>query len=234
MLQGDLVPVKDCSRLRTCGFSPSSAMIVPMKNLLLAGLSVAVVAQLASFAQTRRAASPAGASSSQVGGAPFDARQGFVNGKWLEIRYGRPIKRGRDLFGLSDYADFLNDGAPVWRAGANQTTRLNTEAPLLIGNRTIPAGEYSIFIDLQPKAWLFVVSSWPAQTTYDEKNKAALWGAYDYTPDKDLIRVPMTRGKLPYSFDQFSWQFVDVTATGGKLAMLWDREIASVAFEIRP
>jgi hypothetical protein len=203
-------------------------------KLLITGLSVVVAAQLVAFGQSRRIASPAGSSASQVGGAPFDARQGFVNGKWVEIRYGRPIKRGRDLFGLPDYVDFLNDGGPVWRAGANQTTRLLTEAPLALGGRTIPAGEYSIFIDLQPKAWMFVVSSWPAQTTYDEKNKAALWGAYDYTPDRDLVRVPMVRGTLPFSFDQFSWQFVDVTQQGGKLAMIWDREIATVGFEIRP
>ena len=37
---------------------------------------------------------------------------GYVGGKWLEVRYGRPIKRGRDLFGPADYAELLNDGRP--------------------------------------------------------------------------------------------------------------------------
>jgi len=192
----------------------------------------ALLAAGALSAQTRRIASPPGASATEVGGR-YDEREGYVGGKWLEVRYGRPIKRGRDLFGPADYAEVLNDGAPVWRAGANVSTRLNIEVPIVLGGRTIPPGEYSLFIDLQPKAWILIVSSWPAQTTYDDKNKSALFGAYDYTPDRDLVRVPMTRGTLPYSFDQLSWQFLDVTDTGGQLALLWDRQIARVPFEIR-
>jgi len=191
----------------------------------------ALLAAGALSAQTRRIASPPGASATEVGGR-YDEREGYVGGKWLEVRYGRPIKRGRDLFGPADYAEVLNDGAPVWRAGANVSTRLNTEVPIVLGGRTIPPGEYSLFIDLQPKAWVLIVSSWAAQTTYDVQNKAALFGAYDYTPDKDLVRVPMTRETLPYSFDQLSWQFLDVTDKGGQLALLWDRQIARVPFEI--
>ena len=192
----------------------------------------ALVAAGALSAQTRRIASPAGASATEVGGR-YDEREGYVGGKWLEVRYGRPIKRGRDLFGPADHADVLNDGAPVWRAGANVSTRLNIDVPIILGGRTIPAGEYSLFIDLQPGAWILIVSTWAAQTTYDVQNKAALFGAYDYTPDKDLVRVPMTRETLPYSFDQLSWQFLDVTDKGGQLALLWDRQIARVSFEIR-
>ena len=46
-------------------------------------------------------------------------------GKWVEITYGRPIKRGRNVFGSgADYGKTLNAGAPVWRAGANQATRV--------------------------------------------------------------------------------------------------------------
>jgi hypothetical protein len=77
-------------------------------------LLVAATGTAAALAQTRRVASPPGESASEVLGR-HDERQGYVSGKWLEIRYGRPIKRGRNLFGASDYADALNDGAPVWR-----------------------------------------------------------------------------------------------------------------------
>ena len=37
---------------------------------------------------------------------------------------------------------------------------------------------------------------------------------------------------LPAAFDQLSWQFLDVTARGGRLALLWDTKMASVAFTI--
>jgi hypothetical protein len=139
-------------------------------------LIVLLAAGSASMAQDKRMASPAGASSTEVGGR-YDERIGYVGGKWIEVQYGRPIKRGRDLFGPSDYAEFLNDGAPIWRAGANVTTRLNTEVAIVIGGKTIVPGEYSLFIDLQRDGWILVVSAWPAQTTYDVNNKQALFGA---------------------------------------------------------
>jgi len=192
----------------------------------LAALGAGVFAQ-----NSRRIASPPGTSATQVGGR-HDEREGYVGGRWMEIRYGRPIKRGRDLFGPSDYPDFLNDGAPVWRAGANVTTRLLTEVPMVIGNKTIAPGEYSLFIDLTVKQWTLIVSNWPAQTRYDTNDKTALWGAYDYTADKDVIRVAMTREKLAHSFDQLSWEFLDVTDAGGKLALIWDNQLATVAFKV--
>jgi hypothetical protein len=118
-----------------------------------------------------RPASPAGSSATQVGGkyatpAGADEPQ-YQGGKWIEITYGRPIKRGRDLWGTgADYGKKLNAGAPVWRAGANVTTRLKTEVPLVINGKTVAPGEYSMFIDLKPNAWTLIVSYWAAQTRY--------------------------------------------------------------------
>jgi hypothetical protein len=194
-------------------------------------LGLVLAEATAAQAQGRRIASPAGASATEVGGR-HDEREGYVGGKWIEIRYGRPIKRGRDLFGPADFAEALNDGAPVWRAGANQSTRLVTEVPLVIAGRTIASGEYTIFIELSRRTWTLIVSTWPAQTTYDEKNKNALWGAYDYTPDRDVVRTAMRLETLPHSFDQLAWEFVDMTDRGGRLAIMWDRQMASVPFQI--
>ena len=87
-----------------------------------------------------------------------------------------------------DYREFLNDGAPLWRAGANQSTQLTTELPLTFGGQAIPAGEYTVFIDLATEPWTFVVSTWPAQQEYNYENKEALFGAYYYTPDKDVVQ----------------------------------------------
>ncbi len=181
--------------------------------------------------QERRFASPSGSSATEVGGV-YDARAGNVGGKRIEILYGRPMKRGRDLFGEDDFVEFLNDGAPLWRAGANLSTRLHTEAALEIGGTTVEPGEYTIFIELTREAWTLVVSTWPAQTRYDFENKDALFGAYDYTADRDVVRTPMVLEELPYSLDQLTWQFLDMTESGGTLALFWDRKMASVAFRI--
>lgn len=204
-----------------------------MKRALVgAMMALGAVGDLGLIAQTQRVASPAGSSATEVGGR-YDARSGYVGGKWIEIKYGRPIKRGRDLFGPPDFAEALADGAPIWRAGANVSTRLLTEVPLVIGGKAIAPGEYTVFVDLKRDDWTLIVSTWAAQLTgYDTTDKTALFGAYDYTPDKDVVRAPMTLEVLPHSFDQLAWEFLDVTDTGGRLALLWDKQLASVSFTI--
>jgi hypothetical protein len=48
-----------------------------------------------------------------------------------------------------------------------------------------------------------------------------------------VVRVPMKRETLPHSFDQLSWEFVDVNETGGSLALIWDTQMASAPFTIQ-
>ena len=181
-------------------------------------------------------ASPAGMAATQIGGTyvQVGTNQRYQDGKWIEITYGRPIMRQRKgIFGAgADYGKTVNAGAPVWRAGANQTTRLKTEVPLLFDGKTLPGGEYSVFVELKPSAWTLVFSNWPAQEKYDPSNKEALWGSFGYTPDKDVLRVPMKVTTLPFSMDQFTISFIDVTADGGKLAMMWGTTMAVAPFKV--
>lgn len=185
------------------------------------------------FAQGQgREASPAGVASTEIGGKySGGAEPVYAGGKWIEITSGRPIKRGRDLYGSgADYGKVLNSGAPVWRAGANVTTRLKTELPIVLSGKTIPAGEYSLFIDLKPNDWTLVVSSWGAQKTYNPAAKDALWGSFGYTPAKDVARAKMTLGALPFAVDQLTWSFVDMSDAGGKIAIMWDKVVATTPF----
>lgn len=195
---------------------------------------VVVIAGALALAQTQKLPSPPGTAATEVGGKYADTADGpvYKGGKWIEVSYGRPIKRGRQaLFGAgAEYGKAMSAGAPVWRAGANQTTRLKTEVPLVFGGKTLPPGEYSVFVDLKEKGWTLIVSNWAAQTTYDPNNKKALWGSYDYTPDKDVLRAPMTLGTLPFSMDQFTIAFIDMTETGGTIAMMWDTTVARAPF----
>ena len=143
------------------------------------------MAAVLTVAQENRPMSPTGTAATQVlgnwvkptgRGAPTLGGESYQGGKWIEITYGRPIKRGRDLWGSgANYGKAALAGAPIWRAGANVSTRLNTEVPLVINSKTVAPGEYSLFIDLKENNWTLVVSSWPAQAKYDPNNKEALW-----------------------------------------------------------
>jgi hypothetical protein len=184
--------------------------------------------------------SPNGDSSAQLEGRWVQgARQQYTlgrgsyqGGKWIDISYGRPLKRGRDPWGSgATYGQDLLVGAPIWRAGANVTTQLTSEVPLIVGGRTLTAGTtYTVFIDVKEHAWTLVLSTLHAQKAYDPNNKTDTFGAYNYQPSGDAVRVPMKLETLPHSFEQLSWQFVDVTPRGGSLALVWDRMMASVPF----
>jgi hypothetical protein len=189
------------------------------------------------FAQGRRPASPPGTAATEVGGKydPKAAEPTYIGGKWIEITYGRPIKRGRELFGAAgpNYGKVANPDQPVWRAGANNTTQLKTEVPLVINGKTVAPGTYTMFIDLKsPTGWTLIVSSWKAQTRYDPNNTTELWGAYNYMPDKDVVRATMTVGTMPFSVDQLTWSFTDMTDAGGKMTIMWDKMVASVPFKV--
>ena len=166
-------------------------------------------------------------------------RENYQGGKWIEITFGRPLQRGRDLFGSGEnYGKAALDvGAPgfpappVWRAGANVSTRLKSEVPLAFGDKTVPAGEYSLFIDLKPSRWTLIVSTWAAQAKFNPQDKTALWGAYGYTPDKDVARIPMKVETLPFGVEQLTWSFLDMTNDSGRLAIMWGKTMASAPFK---
>ena len=200
--------------------------------MLLLALVIGLLCAASAEPQSqRRPASPRGHSATEIGG-DYVAYRGYAGGRWIEIDYGRPIKRSRALFTPPDFVQNLNGGAPVWRAGANQSTVLTTELPLVFGETTVPPGEYTVFIQLSHEDWILILSRWPAQKKYDQNDRSALFGAYHYLPNKDVVRIPMDLEELPHSFDQLSWQFLDMSAAGGRLALLWDDRMASVPFRV--
>ena len=203
----------------------------------IALMLAAIAAATATFAQTPPPApaarpapdpSPLGHSAIEVGGhyvPPADPR--------YQPRY-EGGKRGRDdLFGSgADYGKKLLWRAPVWRAGANVSTRMKTETALEIGGKRVEPGEYTLFVDLKEGGWTLIVSRQPWQKSHEANEKIATWGAYNYDPKYDVVRAPMKVEKMSHSLEEFTINFVDVTSQGGKLTMWWDKEFAAADFKI--
>ncbi|MFY9550264.1 MAG: DUF2911 domain-containing protein [Thermoanaerobaculia bacterium] len=208
------------------------------RKVWILGVSLLFTVALAASAQDRKPLSPAGTASTMVGGtwsAPDkDGNRQYSGGKWIEVTYSRPMLRGRaDIFGKgADYGKAISDGSPVWRAGANATTKLKTEVPLMIGGKRIEPGTYDVFVDLKEPGWVLVLSTQPTQDKYDPNDKTKIWGAYGYDPKYDVVRVPMTMITPKASIDQFTIGFVDMTDEGGKLAMAWDKTAALAPFTV--
>ena len=192
-----------------------------MRSILRFAFAALLLAIVVHDVQAQRPASPRGEAATQVGDA------------WIVVDYGRPILRGRKaIFGSGEtYGNSVRASAPVWRAGANKSTRLMTDVPLTFGEAEIPAGEYSLFVDLKPDAWTLIISSHSAKESGRDEGDG-LWGAYNYTPDKDVARVPMNMSASILSTDQFSIGFYDVSESGGKLIMRWEHTVAMADFTV--
>jgi hypothetical protein len=180
-------------------------------------LSVAVIAQ-------ERPASPPGTASTQIGE------------KWIDVSYSRPLLRGRQgIFGSgAEYGKKLYANGPVWRAGANATTRIKTGLDLEIGGKKVPAGEYSFFIELKEGAWTGILSTQPFMEAFDRAKvgQGITWGAYGYKPDMDVVRAPMTVEKREMSIDQLTIGFRNVTADGGEMYLIWDNQVGVLPFKV--
>ena len=133
---------------------------------------------------------------------------------------------GLDKSKWEQYKIYLGD-----LAQGNMGRSLRTEEPVRsvlwepIKN-TVPMVALGTFFAIVFGVLTGVIAAWRRGTAAD---KTALWGAYGYTADKDVARVPMKLEKLPYAVDQLTWTFLDMTNTGGRLALMWGNTLASTA-----
>ena len=202
-------------------------------SVVMLTMSVTAATLAQAIPEVKLVPSPQGQASIQIGGKWDKTPEGgqtYRDGKWIVVDYGRPLLRGRkDIFGAgADYGKTVNAGAPVWRAGANNTTRLTTQVPLQIGGKTIQPGVYNVFVDLKPGNWTLVMSNQPVQETFDPNDKVRLSGATNYDPKFDLLRAPMTVRTGDASVEQFTIGFTNVTDAGATMTMAWDKTVATI------
>ena len=88
-------------------------------------------------------------------------------------------------------------------------------------------------MDLSQDRWTFILSTHEAKDSGGDPGEG-LWGAYGYTPDKDVLRTPMIVSEMAHRADQFTIGFFDITEEGGVLSMMWENTIASLPFSIAP
>jgi len=144
-----------------------------------------------------------------------------IGGKTISIKYAAPSVRGRKIFGDGGLVSH-DPHYPVWRAGANAATALHTDADLDIGSLHVPAGDYTLFVDVaNPDKWTLIVSK-----------KTGEWGlAYDSTADLGRVKMEMSKPAAPV--EKFEIVLSSAGADSGKLQMKWDTHIASVSFHAK-
>lgn len=148
--------------------------------------------------------------------SPRDSIKATVAGAEIKVDYGRPSKRGREVFGG------LQKWGTVWRTGANEATHFTTSKTLRFGAATVPAGTYTLYTLLdQGGKWQLIVNRQTGQ-----------WGT-EYDQKQDLVRIPLTVEQTPAVVEKMEIT-VKPTSSGGELAILWDRTKAKAAFTVVP
>ncbi len=138
-----------------------------------------------------------------------------AGGATLWVDYGRPGKRGREIFG-----DVVPFGA-VWRTGANAATQFKTDKALDFGGVVVPAGFYTLWTIPNRDGWKLVVNGETGQ-----------WGT-EHKADKDLYTIDMKVSSLAQPAERFTIS-VEPSATGGVLNLDWDTTRASTTFTVKP
>jgi hypothetical protein len=148
--------------------------------------------------------------------SPRDSIETSLQGKRIQVDYGRPSMRGRKIMGgLVPYNRW-------WRTGANEATSFRTEADLLLGDSLVPAGDYTLYTLPSEQRWMLIINRQTGQ-----------WGTV-YNPDLDLVRIPLQRGSLEQPEETFLIRIEPTDSVSGTLHLLWETTDLSVPFRAVP
>jgi hypothetical protein len=132
----------------------------------------------------------------------------------LTVTYCRPGVKSRVIWG-----DLVPYDKP-WRTGANEATNFTTTDPIQFGGQKLAAGSYALLTIPGKDEWTVVLNS--------EKD---LWGAFEYKPDKDVLRVKVK----PTAAEAQEWMefgFEDLTPNSANLVLRWEKLEVAVPISV--
>lgn len=129
--------------------------------------------------------------------------EGEVGGVGVTIEYGRPMVKGREIWGG------LVPFGKVWRTGADEATTITFDKDVTVQGEPLAAGTYSLFTIPADGDWTIIFN-----------NVAKQWGAFEYADGEDTLRVMATprmseqTEELTFSLDGdwvvLSWEKLEV------------------------
>ena len=134
----------------------------------------------------------------------------------ITVVYSRPSVKGRTIFGgIVPYGE-------VWRAGANQATKISFSTSVKLEGNEIPAGNYSLFAIPGEQEWTIIISKNVNQ-----------WGAFQYTNNDDLVRFPVTPVSLrDASVETFAIEFNRIRDESALLELVWDKTVVPIRLTV--
>jgi len=120
----------------------------------------------------------------------------------VEVTYGRPSVRDRDIFG--DLVPF----GEVWRTGANESTAITFSDDVTVNGEELSAGTYALYTIPGSNEWTIIF------------NDKISWGT-QYDDREDMVRISVVPEET-YSMEQMLIYFENITAESGDMFIHWD------------
>ncbi|WP_373513269.1 DUF2911 domain-containing protein [Persicitalea sp.] len=131
------------------------------------------------------------------------------NGLDVRVKYCRPAKKGRLIFGReTDNALVPYD--KVWRTGANEATLITFANDVSVAETPVPAGTYSLWSVPGPAKWQLVINRETGQ-----------WGT-EYNDGMDFARIEVPIRVNPQVTEDFKIFFHE-KPYGTDLILNWDQ-----------
>ena len=123
----------------------------------------------------------------------------------VKISYGRPGVKGRTIWGKLVPYD------AVWRAGANEATKITFSTDVVIEGKKLKKGSYSFFTIPGKKEWTIIF------------NKVAdQWGAFEYNESQDALRIKVKPEKGNWQ-EWLAYTIGKVTDTSAIIRLEWEK-----------
>ncbi len=164
------------------------------------------VARLSLSLATLALALPAGAQQFNTPRPSPNAKlQQTVGTTELSVTYSRPGVKGRPIWGA------LVPWDKPWRTGANEATQFVCSDEITVEGKKLPAGSYALVTIPTAGSWTVAFSS-----------QKEMWGAFDYDPKNDALRVTVTPAAAEH-VERMQFTFDDPTADAVTLNLRWEK-----------
>jgi len=128
--------------------------------------------------------------------------------------YSRPQRNGRNVFGeLLEYNK-------VWRLGANEATEIEFYKDVLINNKVVPKGRYTLYAIPAEDKWTIIVNK-----------ETDIWGAFKYDSGKDIVRADVAVEKQSEPLEAFT-MFFEKAASGFVMVASWDTALVALPISV--
>jgi len=123
----------------------------------------------------------------------------------IRIVYSRPGVKGREIWGKLVSYD------AVWRAGANEATKITFSTDVIVEGKKLKKGSYSFFAIPGKNQWTLIF------------NKVAdQWGAFEYNESEDALRVKVKTEKATWQ-EWLSYTINKASDSSAIIRLEWEK-----------